>query len=183
MESFDFIITRHKEMITDFKGFWLKHEMETQPPKWHFINFGLPWVVLSIGLGFFMQGFNYYPAKAFLLALSEAGTTLAVLFAGAFVLEKLSDSYAPTSQETFQIILTYAAIPIFAAQALSGFFSLISVFSLVVLWHGYEAKVPVDPNKKVGFFILSAIILLLLKAIAKAMLIQLFGLQPPSFEF
>ncbi len=166
---------RNINLVSKVKYIWQEINEETQDPIWHLRQFAFLWAGLTFVLSLFFRSFYFYSTMQLLLiSLSAALLPLAVIFSGAFVLEKLADNYTPTNRKVFLLILNYASIPIFIPQIL-GFLEIISAFSLVILWYGFEAKVPVDPNKKIGFFILSAIVLFLLQTIFQAIFSGIFG--------
>lgn len=177
----NFTIERSKQLISNVKNVWRDIEDDGQDAMWHIGRIMLPWALLSAVFGYVIEFIFGYAGASISVAIAEPLVTVGVVFGGAFVLEKLADNYTPTSKDNFLIVLAYASVPLFVGQAFGGLISIVSIFSLVILWYGFEARVHITTEKKIGFFILSAIILLLLQTIAQAIVVKLLGTGMPIY--
>lgn len=186
------LITTVKEFILQPKFAWEKHKTDTTSAQDHLLKYVLPLALIPaiatfIGVG--LIGTSLYGERILSLeyGLTQAIVSLlsaliGVWFSG-FVIHKLAPTFNTTvSLDNAVRMVGFAYTPVWVAGVLNiipvlGILIFIAgIYSLYVLYLGFEPVTKVPEDKKLGYFIVSLITIVVVSAIVGFILGRIFGL-------
>jgi len=182
---------RTKNLIVKPEEEWKVIEGEDTKPGAILINFVLPYLVLGfvasvLGAYVFANHWFYNPLG---YAIASSVTTLLVyiivLYVTPIIIKALGNSFGTeVSQEKAFKLVAYSFVPSYIVSILTGLFPMLSIlglaglYSLYIFWHGFGSLLHAPEDKKVGFFIVSLLIIIgeyiVLGLILGALLVGLF---------
>lgn len=165
------LINRSSGIILNPQLEWQKINEETSGTKDVLMNFVLPYLVLNFiasVIGSFL--FSPFFVSTFYIiayALVNVIVYLVVLYLTPIILQALSNSFSAEVDKTkvFKLI-AYTFTPSYIIGILVGLFPLLSILSIVglyglyIMWIGFDIMIKMPADKKVGFYIVSLLIVL-----------------------
>ncbi|MGQ9846876.1 MAG: Yip1 family protein [Bacteroidales bacterium] len=167
------LISRTKNLILKPEEEWKVIESEDTKPGTVMMNFVLPYLVLDfiaslLGSYLFAWRWFFNPIRyAVATALTSFVVYIIVLYVTPIIIKALGYSFGTeVSQEKAFKLIAYSFVPLYLIAILTDLFPVISIlsilglYSLYILWHGFGSLLHAPEDKKVGFYIVSILIII-----------------------
>jgi len=168
------IINRTKNLIIKPEEEWKVIEAEQTKASSVFTNFVLPYLILNfiasiLGSSLFAGRILFYNPLSYGIATAFTSflVYVIVLFVTPVIIKALASSFGTEvdKDKAFKLV-AYSFVPSYVIGILVGLLPLLSVlgilglYSLYILWHGFGALLHTPEDKKVGFYIVSILIII-----------------------
>ena len=167
------LINRTKSLIVKPEEEWKVIESEDTKPGTIMMNFVLPYLVLGfiatlLGSYLFAGRWFFNPiGYAIATAITSFVVYIIVLYVTPIIIKALGSSFGTeVSQEKAFKLIAYSFVPSYIMTILTGLLPVISIlgilglYSLYILWHGFGSLLHAPKDKKVGFYIVSILIII-----------------------
>jgi len=165
---------RTKNLIVNPEEEWKIIEAEETKASVVFTNFVLPYLILNfiasiLGSFLFAGIFLLYSPLTYGIAtaLTSFLVYIIVLYVTPIIIKALGSSFGTeVSQDKAFKLVAYSFVPSYVIGILVGLLPSLSIlgilglYSLYVFWHGFGALLHTPEDKKVGFFIVSILIII-----------------------
>jgi|YNPMSStandDraft_2_1061718.scaffolds.fasta_scaffold13383_2 hypothetical protein len=184
------IIDRSKEILFNPKAEWQKINEETTGTKDVLMGFVLPYLILnfiaSIIGNFLFKTIFFSPLYFIAFAFVNLFVYLIILYITPVILQALAKSFSAEVDKVkaFKLV-SYSFTPSYIIGIIVGLLPLLSIFGIVglyglyIMWVGFDILLKVPEDKKVGFYIVSILIIigefLILSLILGAILLSFFA--------
>ncbi len=184
------IINRSKAIILKPEIEWQTIAEETSNIKDVFINFVLPYLILgfiSSTIGFFLARYLTLSASV-AFALISLIVFVVVLFVSSIIIEALGKSFNTeiSRNKAFKLV-AYSFTPSYIINIIVGLLPILSIltilglYSIYIMWVGFGSLLNTPQEKRVGFFIITLLILIsemvLLNFILGAIFVSALGMD------
>ena len=182
--DFNLIINRAKNMILSPVTEWESVKQEAKPHKDVLVNYVLPFVFLlgaCAFLGRLVFHLHFFSlGGALLAAIIAMVIALADLYITVWVVNELATNFG--SQKNFDAafrFISYSFTAYFVANAaagllaipfLSNLIALCGLYSLYIMWTGFTPNMATPEDKKVGYFVISLLVMIVGYFILRAIL-------------
>lgn len=163
------IWTRIKGIITEPDKEWDVIEAEPNNQNDIIVNYAVPIIALGAITTFIgkaaMEVFSVY--EGFMLAISYFISTIAGLYISAVVISELAPSFGTTKDFNASIkLIVYASTAALASAVIASlhpglsFVGLFGLYSIYLFWIGLPKILGTPEDKKIGFVLISALVIL-----------------------
>jgi hypothetical protein len=166
-------INRTKNLIVKPEEEWKVIESEDTKPGAIMMNFVLPYLVLGfvatlLGSYLFAGRWIFNPlGYAIATAVTSFVVYIIVLYVTPIIIKALGSSFGTeVSQEKAFKLMAYSFVPSYLIAIVTGLFPVVSIlgiaglYSLYIFWHGFGSLLHTPEDKKVGFYIVSILIII-----------------------
>jgi len=163
------IWTRIKGIITEPDKEWDVIQAEPNDQNDIIVNYAVPIIALGAITTFIgkaaMEVFSVY--EGFMLAISYFISTIAGLYISAVVISELAPSFGTTKDFNASIkLIVYASTAALASAVIASlhpglsFVGLFGLYSIYLFWIGLPKILGTPEDKKIGFVLISALVIL-----------------------
>lgn len=164
---------RTKNLIVKPEEEWKVIESEDTKSGAIMMNFVLPYLVLGfvatlLGSYLFAGRWIFNPlGYALATAITSFVVYIIVLYVTPIIIKALGSSFGTeVSQEKAFKLIAYSFVPSYLIAILTGLFPVVSIlglaglYSLYILWHGFGSLLHTPEDKKVGYYIVTILIII-----------------------